>query len=100
LAHYDDYNDKDIFIYLLTCSRRSLGNFLLSQYDENQKLTKDMLLRIEELINHVGKVRGRIYLANLVRDHGEEIISRLPSPQQLPELPQRVLPRMKAAKKA
>lgn len=85
LPHFDDYNDKDIFIYLLTCSRRSLGNLQLAFYDEDQKLTKDLFLLLDEMISKLSKTRRRIYLANLIREHGEEILERLAaSPQQLP----------------
>lgn len=81
---------KDTFLYLATCSHRSLGDFLLSRLAKHSELKRDLVLRLEEMIEQAVENRAEIYLANLLRDHGEEIISRLTSsPQTSP--PQRVI---------
>lgn len=93
-------NHKDTFLFLLTCSRRSLGDFLLARLDEHTRLKKELLLDIEAKLDRIADNLWEIRLAILARDHGEEILERLASPQSIP--PQRIVrsPFLRPAKKA
>ena len=64
---YDDYSDKDRFLFLLTCSKRSLGSYFLAALDADQKLKQDALLTIEEHIDRLARHRAWIILGQLIR---------------------------------
>lgn len=87
---------KDTFLFLMTCSRRSLGDFLLARLSKHSQLKRDLLLRLEDMVEQIIENRAEIYIANLFRDHGEEILERL-APRATPH---RILSPLKAAKKA
>jgi hypothetical protein len=71
------YNDAELIRHLLTCSRKSLGSFLLSRMNTDANLRKELAEKVEPILDRLIENRVEVRLANLIRDHGEEIMQAL-----------------------
>ncbi len=70
---------KALVRFLMGASRTSLGEFYLARLNHTANLERDL----RESVRRYAQELAWVYLANLLREHGEEIVSEL-GPQQRP----------------
>jgi Helix-turn-helix domain len=61
---------RSLVSFLVNCSRTSLGNFLIAKQSVASNLEKELRELIARLVENVAFIE----LANILRDHGEEIV--------------------------
>jgi hypothetical protein len=70
---------QELVSFLVNCSRASLGNFLLAKQNQASNLERNLRDITRELIETVAFIE----LANILREHGEEIVGGSHGPRSV-----------------
>lgn len=81
------YNDGELILHLLSRSKRGLGSFMLSRMNIDANLRKELVEKVEPLLEKIIENRVEMRWATAIRDHGEMIVEHLSGGRHEPAQP-------------